>query len=1049
MLARKRLLGEYNLGKTIGQGAFSKVKIASHRETGEKVAIKVIDKKLMEEKAKKSKAAHEERERKRQLEELRRARAEKLANKEASAAAAATTTQCRSTPAAPKQDSNPSFISTMQKEVQLMMRLDHPHIIKIFQVLETEEECFIVMEYAKGGELIDYIAARDHLTEKEARKFFRQILSALDHCHMANVVHRDLKLENLLLNHERNVLVSDFGLGRTFDPDANEYMKTFCGTPNYAAVELISGIPYVGVKSDIWAMGVVLYIMMTGRPPFVGETISLLYRQIKAVDYKVPSYFSEDLVDLLRKILVRDPAARIDMEGIRSHPWVNYEYIERPLRIAPKVTGVVDTATLSQVISSIYYDKTYVVYVFRRHDKLKGGEGAARGAKDGQAGADGKAGSGGLLSVSTFGAQGRSRRSSFHNDMSRESYARRKSITFATGGPAAVAPMPAGGKDGSPNTGSGEFASTASQGPPGLTGSGTRAGSGRRHSLFGAFAGPTQSDSHDIHGNSGAVGRGSQGRALSHAASGSGMINQVVHQMQPTAPPTLQMPTASRRPRRMSLQETARTRYAMQNASPREQEMSLSIADSRAISPGSSSPLDASGHHGGSGLDVLAESRNEDPVIDRRPQSPESAHAARVQASHTRSMTSGQLALPHLMQPDASSSSSGDPGPHPFPPPSLIGGADKQAGASRTSVFSRRRMSSISGSLRPMLQTNAGRRSFSEDDRSADILRRMSAVSPMLTPTAVTAPVDDMCAGILPTPAMVAFAATGVLGSPATAADPSGSSAHAPWPSSESEGPESNGSDFGSSMLNASGQSTSRAMSHLRGRLARDSSSASVLGVGGPLTPVGPLTTTLVVGTSHAQHGFPFPSSVDSISGSGGNAAAHGAASARMPVSNPGSGSSTAARSSSQAIHEYSRSPPTSTGPKPIEDIQLSMREIEEWHLTHKPPKEVRAMRFSFNRATTSSVLDPSTMFQDVHRALLTVRRCYSNNLRFSRTPDYYMFQCEFRDPSNADMTLDFEVEICKVWLLKMHGARIKRTGGSVFLFKDIYWQLVNELHWE
>ncbi|KAI8926582.1 kinase-like domain-containing protein [Entophlyctis helioformis] len=268
---RWRLLGEYNLGKTIGQGAFSKVKIASHRETGEKVAIKVIDKKLMEEKAKKSKAAHEER------------------------------------------------------ELQLMMRLDHPHIIKIYQVLETEEECFIVMEYAKGGELIDYIAARDHLTEREARRFFRQIISALDHCHLASVVHRDLKLENLLLNHERNVLISDFGLGRTFNPDVEEYMKTFCGTPNYAAVELISGIPYVGVKSDIWAMGVVLYIMMTGRPPFQGETISLLYRQIKAVEYDVPPYFSADLVDLLRKILLRDPGARIDMDGLRSHPWINYE----------------------------------------------------------------------------------------------------------------------------------------------------------------------------------------------------------------------------------------------------------------------------------------------------------------------------------------------------------------------------------------------------------------------------------------------------------------------------------------------------------------------------------------------------------------------------------------------------------------------------------------------------------------------------------------------------------------------------------------------------
>ncbi|EGF83144.1 hypothetical protein BATDEDRAFT_8115, partial [Batrachochytrium dendrobatidis JAM81] len=274
MHARKKLLGEYSLGKTIGQGAFSKVKIAIHRETGEKVAIKVIDKKLMEQKAQKSKAIH------------------------------------------------------LERELQLMMRLDHPNIVKIYQVLETDDECFVVMEYAKGGELMDYIAARGYLTEKEARKFFRQIVSALDHCHLASVVHRDLKLENLLISQERNVLISDFGLGRTFNPDVQEYMKTFCGTPNYAAAELVSGIPYVGVKADIWAMGVVLYIMMTGRAPFQGETISLLYRHIKAVEYHIPNYFSPSLCDLLSKILVRDPVARIDMEGIRSHPWINAEFTE-------------------------------------------------------------------------------------------------------------------------------------------------------------------------------------------------------------------------------------------------------------------------------------------------------------------------------------------------------------------------------------------------------------------------------------------------------------------------------------------------------------------------------------------------------------------------------------------------------------------------------------------------------------------------------------------------------------------------------------------------
>ncbi|KXS21789.1 Pkinase-domain-containing protein, partial [Gonapodya prolifera JEL478] len=282
LLQKKKILGDYQIGKTIGQGAFSKVKIGYHRETGAKVAIKIIDKKQVAEKARKAKQAQEEREKRKKEAE------EKL-------------------------------------EVQLLMRLDHPNIIKLFQVMENEDECYVVMEYAPGGELIDYIASRKHLSEKEARRFFRQIISAMDHCHSANVVHRDLKLENLLLSADRNILISDFGLGRTFNSEVEDYMKTFCGTPNYAAVELISGIPYIGVKSDIWAMGVVLYIMMTGRPPFVGENISALYSKIRAVDYKCPDYFSIELRDILSRILVKDPMQRIDMSELRLHPWVMLE----------------------------------------------------------------------------------------------------------------------------------------------------------------------------------------------------------------------------------------------------------------------------------------------------------------------------------------------------------------------------------------------------------------------------------------------------------------------------------------------------------------------------------------------------------------------------------------------------------------------------------------------------------------------------------------------------------------------------------------------------
>jgi len=254
----------------------------------------------------------------------------------------------------------PSYYERLQNEVQLMMRLDHPNIIKIYQVIESEDETLIVMEYAPGGELIDYILTKKHLNETEARKFFRQIISAIDHCHMANVVHRDLKLENLLLSKDKNILITDFGLGRTFDGSTKDYMTTFCGTPNYAAIELISGIPYIGVKSDIWALGVILYVMMTGKPPFDGKSINALYRRIKRIDYKVPSYFSKDLTKLLAKIFVRDPEKRADINDLRDDPWVNYEEIEKPIRIFP-----INAQDMQQIVSGITNGNGYISYIFR------------------------------------------------------------------------------------------------------------------------------------------------------------------------------------------------------------------------------------------------------------------------------------------------------------------------------------------------------------------------------------------------------------------------------------------------------------------------------------------------------------------------------------------------------------------------------------------------------------------------------------------------------------------------------------------------------------
>ena len=263
-----------------------------------------------------------------------------------------------------KQD---TFLPNLSKEVKLLMRLNHPNIIKLHQVIDTAQEVYIVMDYASGGELIDYIAAKGNLDEKEGRRLYRQILSALDHCHLAGVVHRDLKLENLLLSSEKNIILSDFGLGRMIS-GRDQYLDTFCGTPLYAAPELVSGIKYYGPTADIWSTGIVLFLMIAGKPPFVCDNISDLYRQIKTVRYTCPPHFSRDLQRLLGRILMRDPQKRITMDELRVDAWVNINERTPPDRVMPKIVvaaGQEITADQEKLLVP-YIEKSeeYTAFVF-------------------------------------------------------------------------------------------------------------------------------------------------------------------------------------------------------------------------------------------------------------------------------------------------------------------------------------------------------------------------------------------------------------------------------------------------------------------------------------------------------------------------------------------------------------------------------------------------------------------------------------------------------------------------------------------------------------
>jgi len=220
--------GVYKIIKTLGKGNFAKVKLAIHLPTGREVAIKVIDK----------------------------------------------------TPL------NSSAREKLYREVKIMKLLNHPNIVRLFQVIESERSLYLVMEYASGGELFDHLVKNGRMREPDARMLFRQLVSAIEYCHRKSVVHRDLKAENLLLDQHMNIKIADFGFSNTFD--ANAPLETFCGSPPYAAPELFMGRKYSGPEVDSWSLGVVLYTLVIGILPFDGGNLKELRENVIRGKYQVP-----------------------------------------------------------------------------------------------------------------------------------------------------------------------------------------------------------------------------------------------------------------------------------------------------------------------------------------------------------------------------------------------------------------------------------------------------------------------------------------------------------------------------------------------------------------------------------------------------------------------------------------------------------------------------------------------------------------------------------------------------------------------------------------
>ncbi|XP_037806867.1 uncharacterized protein LOC119600595 isoform X11 [Lucilia sericata] len=315
--ATEEHIGKYKLIKTIGKGNFAKVKLAKHLPTGKEVAIKIIDKTQL----------------------------------------------------------NPGSLQKLFREVRIMKMLDHPNIVKLFQVIETEKTLYLVMEYASGGEVFDYLVLHGRMKEKEARVKFRQIVSAVQYCHQKRIIHRDLKAENLLLDSELNIKIADFGFSNEFTPGSK--LDTFCGSPPYAAPELFQGKKYDGPEVDVWSLGVILYTLVSGSLPFDGSTLRELRERVLRGKYRIPFYMSTDCENLLRKFLVLNPAKRASLETIMSDKWMNMGFEDDELK--PYIEPKQDLADVKRIealvamgynrqeieasLSQVRYDDVFATYL--------------------------------------------------------------------------------------------------------------------------------------------------------------------------------------------------------------------------------------------------------------------------------------------------------------------------------------------------------------------------------------------------------------------------------------------------------------------------------------------------------------------------------------------------------------------------------------------------------------------------------------------------------------------------------------------------------------
>ncbi|CAK9328888.1 unnamed protein product [Citrullus colocynthis] len=263
-------LGKYELGKTLGHGNFGKVKFAINFETHQPFAVKEVDK---------TKIIHL------------------------------------------------NITHQFKREIQTLKLLKHPNIVRLHEVLASKSKIYLVLEYVNGEELFDTIASKGKLSEAQGRKIFQQLLDGVSYCHRKGVYHRDLKLENILVDAMGNVKITDFGLSalpENFRDDG--LLHTTCGSPNYVAPEILANRGYDGAASDIWSCGVILFVILTGSLPFDDRNLSVLYHKILKGEIQLPKWLSEGAQNLIRRILDPNPISRITMASIKMDDWFRTDY---------------------------------------------------------------------------------------------------------------------------------------------------------------------------------------------------------------------------------------------------------------------------------------------------------------------------------------------------------------------------------------------------------------------------------------------------------------------------------------------------------------------------------------------------------------------------------------------------------------------------------------------------------------------------------------------------------------------------------------------------